>query len=470
LISGGTTVTWGQLDARVDAVAADLRQRALPADRYAARVVIACSDGVEFAVAFFAVLRAGLVAVPVNPGYTERELNHVLGDCGAAALIRDHEIRTLVTSRAPAPEQSDLAVLLYTSGTAGAPRGAMLTHRALIANQEQLAQVRPPIVTSSDVVLLALPLFHAFGLGAGLGSLAWHGACGVLVNRFDPAETLELVAAHGVTVVTAVPQMYGAWVTLPELPRAFATVRVAVSGAAPLAREVAERFQGVTGRPLTQGYGLTETAPVVTTTLASSVPKIGSIGRPLPGIEVMLVDRNGQPIARVGPDGLAGAVADDFDDDAGGVGGTDPGEVVVRGANLFSGYWPDGSDGPDDEGWWPTADVACADGEGDLFLVDRLGDLIIVSGFNVYPREVELVLEAHPAVAEAAVLGIPDTRTGEAVKAMVVSAAPVTAEELHDHCAGNLARFKRPTVIEFVPELPHSATGKIRKGVLRDGR
>jgi long-chain acyl-CoA synthetase len=258
-------------------------------------------------------------------------------------------------------------------------------------------------------------------------------------------------------------------VSLPELAHGFATVRVAVSGAAPLAREVAERFQDVTGRPLAQGYGLTETAPVVATALASPVPKIGSIGRPLPGIEVKLVDRDGQQIARVGPEGLAGLAADDFDDDAGGVGGTDPGEVVVRGANLFSGYWPNGADGPDEDGWWPTADVAYADADGELFLVDRLGDLIIVSGFNVYPREVELVLEGHPAVVEAAVLGVPDARTGEAVKALVVSAGPVTAEELHDHCAANLARFKRPTVIEFVPRLPHSATGKISKGVLRDG-
>ena len=157
-----------------------------------------------------------------------------------------------------------------------------------------------------------------------------------------------------------------------------------------------------------------------------------------------------------------------FDDDAGGVPGTDPGEIVVRGPNLFSGYWPDGSGGPDGDGWWPTGDVAYADEDGDLFLVDRLGELIIVSGFNVYPHEVELVLAGFPGVAEAAVVGTPDPTTGQAVRAYVVRAADasVTEADLAAHCARNLARFKCPTSIEFVPELPHTATGKVVKGSL----
>ena len=150
--------------------------------------------------------------------------------------------------------------------------------------------------------------------------------------------------------------------------------------------------------------------------------------------------------------------------------GTDPGEIVVRGANLFSGYWPDGAGGPDADGWWPTGDVAYADADGDLFLVDRLGELILVSGFNVYPHEVELVLTAHPGVAEAAVVGIPDPATGEAVTAYVVAVAGrsrSTAASCNAHCERNLARFKCPTVIEFVAELPHSAIGKVRKATLR---
>jgi long-chain acyl-CoA synthetase len=252
--------------------------------------------------------------------------------------------------------------------------------------------------------------------------------------------------------------MFVAWSLLTDCGEAFASVRVAVSGAAPLDPAAAERFLAVTGHPVFEGYGLTETAPVLTTTLASRVPKNGSIGQPVPGVSVKLVAAGGEEIE---------LAEDDFDDLAPGSPGTDPGELVVRGANLFSGYWPDGRDGPDADGWWPTGDVAYADADGDLFLVDRLRELILVSGFNVYPYEVETVLQAHPAVAEAAVLGVPHPYTGQTVKAFVVTTEPVSTEELLAHCERNLARFKCPTAIEFVPSMPHSATGKVRKAALR---
>jgi long-chain acyl-CoA synthetase len=200
------------------------------------------------------------------------------------------------------------------------------------------------------------------------------------------------------------------------------------------------------------------------------VPKAGSIGRPLPEVEVRLVTVDGAEIARVGPDGLVleDEFDDDFDDDAGSAPGTDPGEIVVRGPNLFGGYWPDGAGGPDPDGWWPTGDVAYADVDGDLFLVDRLGELIIVSGFNVYPHEVELVLAGFPGVTEAAVMPMPHAETGQAVRAYVVAEPTVSREDLMAHCARNLARFKLPAAIDFVPELPHSATGKVLKGSLRN--
>lgn len=515
LIAHDSRVSWGELDARVDAVAAGLQALNLSggevgANAAPARVALALPNVPEFAVAFFAVLRAGLVAVPVNPGYTAREVRHQLRDSGATAIIATPAVLEAVSTvrtdlpalrhaytvggdgidgappfallaeptgeGAPANVDpttggEDLAVLLYTSGTAGAPKGAMLSHRALIANHRQVARVRPPIVESGDVVLLALPLFHAFGLNSGLGAVAWHGACGVLAERFDPAESLRLIARHHVSVVAAVPQMYVAWSLLSDLGESLASVRVAVSGAAPLDASAARRFLEATRHPVFEGYGLTETAPVVTTALASPVPKTGSIGRPIPDVEIKLVGADGSEIARVGADGLVDAdrFDDDFDDDAGGVPGTDPGEIVVRGPNLFSGYWPDGTDGPDAEGWWATGDVAYADADGDLFLVDRLGELILVSGFNVYPHEIELVLAAHPGVAEAAVVGIEHPYTGQAVKAYVVAApgAATSVEDLIAHCERNLARFKCPGVIEFVPELERSATGKVRKGMLR---
>jgi long-chain acyl-CoA synthetase len=402
---------------------------------------------------------------------------YVTGDAGADGMLpftdlvgAEGDDASAGPSASTSTGGEDLAVLVYTSGTAGAPKGAMLSHRALIANHRQLAAVEPAIIRSGDVVLLALPLFHAFGLNSALGAIAWHGACGVLTDSFDPRATLSVIARHQVTVLAAVPQMYAAWVTVPDLGERVASVRVAVSGAAPLDQVAARRFLDVTSKPIFEGYGLTETAPVVTTALASPVPKAGSIGRPIPELEIKLVAGDGAEIARVGPDGLRyeDDFDDDFDDDAGGVPGTDPGEIVVRGPNLFSGYWPDGHGGPDADGWWPTGDVAYADVDGDLFLVDRLGELIIVSGFNVYPHEVELVLAAFPGVAEAAVVGAPDPTTGQAVRAYVVRAADaaVTESDLAAHCARNLARFKCPAVIEFVPELPHTATGKVVKGSL----
>ncbi|MER7002095.1 AMP-binding protein [Dactylosporangium sp. NPDC000555] len=479
LRSHDTVLTWAELDRSVDAVAAGLAALGLPADeRGRPRVAIALPNVPEFAAVFFGVLRAGLVVVPVNPAYTTRELGHVLADSGAAVLVATRPVMSSIAEGAPpvrytlgenlgdllaggpAPARTpatgggeDLAVLLYTSGTEGAPKGAMLPHRALLANHEQLARLDPPPVTGDDVLLLAVPLFHAYGLNSGLGAVAYHGGCGVLVERFDPADSLEVIERHGVTGVVGVPPMYVAWSLMGErLARAWAGVRLAVCGAAPLDPAAERRFAETTGRPVHQGYGLTEGAPVLTSTLASPSAKPGSIGRPIPGVEVRLVDAGGEDV-----------VPDEED------GTTDPGEIVARGRNFFQGYWPEGGSAPNADGWWATGDVAYADEDGDLFIVDRLGELILVSGFNVYPHEVESVLEAHEEVLEAAALGVPHPYTGQTVKALVVRrpGSQVTAEELIAHCEGNLARFKCPTAVEFVPELPHSATGKVRKGVLR---
>lgn len=510
-LAGTTVISWGELDARVDAVAAALRALNLPSSMdVPARVAIALPQVPEFAVIFFGVLRAGLVAVPLNPGYTPRELRHALLDSGASVLVTTATVTAglasvradlsslwavysldpvdgarplveLMSGSGPVPSTragEDLAVLLYTSGTSGAPKGAMLPHRALLANQLQLAALDPPVLGPDDVALLALPMFHIFGLNAGLVAVAYHGACGVLLDRFDPALALEAIARHRVSVVTGVPQMYAAWLSVPEFALRLGSVRVAVSGGAPLSAEVARRYREATGSVLHQGYGLTETSPVLTTGLASPVAKVGSIGRPIPGVTLRLVAAHSSVVAEVSSSGLDSGVVDDFDDDAGGAPsvndqaagpGTDPGEIVVRGENLFLGYWPDRADGPDPDGWWATGDVAYADEDGDLFLVDRLGDLILVSGFNVYPREVEQVLVDHPRVAQAAVVGVPDPATGEAVLAYVVPAggAPLSPEELTLHCERNLARYKRPRSFEIVPELPLTAIGKVRKSGLR---
>jgi long-chain acyl-CoA synthetase len=260
--------------------------------------------------------------------------------------------------------------------------------------------------------------------------------------------------------MVGVPSMYTAWGLLasqrPPIGEAMASVRVAVCGAAPLDPGTAARFTEATRHPVFVGYGLTETAPVLTSTLVSPAPKAGSIGRPIPGVELRLV----------GAESLA--AEESWELDLPESPGSDPGEIVVRGPNLFSGYWPDGRDGPDADGWWATGDIGYADADGDLFLVDRVRELILVSGFNVYPREVELVLESHPGVAEAAAIGTPHPFTGQTVKAYVVRApgSEVTTDDLLRHCEGQLARFKCPTAVEFVTGLERSPTGKIRKVTL----
>ncbi|MEP6696265.1 MAG: AMP-binding protein [Pseudonocardiales bacterium] len=473
-------ISWAELDARVDRAAAALL--ALGAQR-GDRIALQLGNTPYFAVGYFGTLRAGLVSVPLNTGYTGRECQQVLADSGARVLITSEagadlaraaqdtlpDLEHIVVAEEARPGDAlphfddllagvpgasvrdvgggeDLAVLIYTSGTSGAPKGAMLSHRALLANLEQVSRIEPTVLGHDDVLLLVLPLFHIYGLNPGLGMLAYHGATGLLVERFDAQETLALIARHEVTSLLGAPPMYVAWSTRPDVADGLRSVRLALSGSAPLPGAVLRQIAERTGLQVFEGYGLTETAPVLTSTLMSDVPKPDSIGRPIPDVEVRLVDEDG----------------DDVDED-------DHGEIVVRGANLFSGYWPDGADGPGPDGWWATGDIAFADTDGDLHLVDRRTELILVSGFNVYPREVELVLLSHPGIAEAAVIAVPDPMTGEAVKAVILPEpeALLTQEAVMAHCEKSLARFKCPTLVDFVTDLPHTVIGKVRKGQLR---
>ncbi len=249
-----------------------------------------------------------------------------------------------------------------------------------------------------------LPLFHVYGLNAVLGGVIRHRAKLVLAERFDPEGTLDLIEDEACSVVPVAPPVFAYWRGVDALEERLGPVRLVLSGSAPLAADVIDEFVDRTGVPVHQGYGLTEAAPVVTTTLRSENPEPGSVGSALDGIDLRLVDDDGEPLS--------------------GSGLADPGEIEIRGANLFSGYWPDGADGPDEDGWWPTGDVGVLDGSGDLHLVDRIKDLVIVSGFNVYPSEVEAVILEVPGVREAAVIGADDQLTGEAVVAFVVPSAP----------------------------------------------
>ncbi|MFC0544700.1 AMP-binding protein [Kutzneria chonburiensis] len=461
----GDTLTWAEVDAATDVEAHRLREAGLqPGDRVAVRL----PTSMEFAVAVFGTLRAGGVVVPVGTGGPGRELTRVLDDSGASLLIGDGGDAS--TRVLPAPRLrvdggltgesvrggEDVAVLAYTSGTSGVPRGAMLSHRALLANVAQCAALRPAPVTAADRVLLALPLFHSYGLGPGLFQVAAAGATAVLLQRFDAEAAVDAIEQHRVTTLVGVPPMYQALlhVDAARLRDALITVRLLTSGAAPLSPSLLEAVQKATSLPVFEGYGLTETAPVLTSTLVGGQVKPGSVGRPLPGIELRLVDTDGQPFAE----------DEEFvlpDDDAG--------LVSVRGENLFSGYWPDGAHGPDAEGWFRTGDVGYLDDDGDLHLVDRAGDLIIVNGFNVYPHEVEQVIVELPQVAEAAVVGVPSETTGEAVKAVIVLGQDeeLTADAVTEHCAERLAKFKVPVTVEFADVLPHSPTGKLVRSRLR---
>jgi long-chain acyl-CoA synthetase len=260
--------------------------------------------------------------------------------------------------------------------------------------------------------------------------------------------------------------MYQAWLAAAdaagsdaELRRGFAAMRMASSGAAPLPEEVWTAMRDRAAVTVWEGYGLTEASPVVASTLVTGRAKPNCIGGPLPGIELELRDTaTTEPGER------------DSDEEASDDHLEGPGEIWVRGPNLFSGYWPDGADGPGEDGWLGTGDLAYRDADGDLHLVDRRSDLILVSGFNVYPAEVERVLDAHPAVAESAVIGVPDPRTGAAVRAVVVLAPgeDVTFEALRDYAAESLARYKVPTSVQFLPSLPHSLTGKVSRARLRE--
>jgi long-chain acyl-CoA synthetase len=455
LVAAGAGLTWTELDALVEAVAVGLRARDL---RFGDRVLMSLPNSAGFVALYLGALRAGLVVAPVDPATPADGLEASLADTGARLHVADEvtvadlmgigreALERGVPEPGPTPGGESTAALLLTAGTGGRPKRAMLSHRALLANLDQMAALDPAPVVAADVVLLALPMFHVFGLNAVLGQALHAGATTVLAPDPDPAAVLALVGSAGVTSVAGTPEMYASWSAQPGVREALSGVRVLVSGSAPLHPAAGAAFREATGRRVWQGYGLTEAAPVVT---ASMRAKDGSVGRPLPGIEVRIVEADGSEAA-------AG----------------DPGEVWIRGANLFSGYWPDGRDAPDAAGWFATGDVGLRDTEGDLFMVSTRHDVVVVDGFTVYPREVEEVLLALPGVAEAAVVAVPDERTGQAVKTLLVPApgAELSIEAVREFCSTRLARFKVPQQVELVAELPRTVAGKIARGLLRDPR
>lgn len=443
-------------------VAGLLRTRGVePGDR----VGMMLPNVTHFAAIYFGILRVGGVVVPMNTLLVGREVDHFLDDSGAREMFVWHEVAAsapdhamsvspatfgaLLASAEPDAhverrDPDDTAVILYTSGTTGQPKGAELTHASLrrnaVLNRDLLD------IVAGTRVLGCLPLFHSFGQTCALNATISAGGSLTLLARFDADHALDLLEQHHIEVFLGVPTMYSGLVHAPTAPqRHLRTLRTCVSGGAALPMEILTTFEAMFGCLVMEGYGLSETSPTATTNRSDRPRKIGSVGVPIDGVEIAIADEHGNA-AMTG----------------------DVGEILIRGHNVMKGYWrrpADTAAAITPDGWFHTGDLGRLDDDGYLFIVDRIKDMIIRGGYNVYPREVEEVVYAHPAVREAAVIGIPDERLGEEI-GLVVSVKPghtVTAEELQAYVRSSVAAYKYPRHVWFVDDLPKGPSGKILK-------
>ncbi|HWO19861.1 MAG TPA: AMP-binding protein [Kofleriaceae bacterium] len=450
------------------------------------RIGVWTQPALETVVAFVAHAAAGYVSVPLDPKLGELELGHILGNAAprlavaaeapraAAAIETLTTSITLLPGAPPLPARAvrgEPALVLYTSGTTGAPKGAVITDRNIASNLDMLA--RAWAWTARDVVVHALPLFHVHGLVLGVfGSLRRGGAL-CWVPRFSPEDVGAALTAHAPAVLFAVPTMYHrlceAAEQRPALAGALRSARLLVSGSAPLSVADHRRLEHLTGQRALERYGLTETL-INCSTRHDGDRRAGSVGPPLDGVELRLVD---DARATIPGDGSADGPGDGPGDAPGAAAGaaSEPGEIAVRGPHVFAGYL--GNEAAtravlDDEGWFYTGDVATRDPDGELRIIGRRStDIIKCGGFKVGAGEVEAALLEHPAIAEAAVIGAPDPDLGERIVAFVVARAPVDARALEDHVASRLSPHKRPRDVRFVEALPRTPLGKVQKTRLR---
>lgn len=463
------------------------------------RIGIMLPNCPQYAISFFAIVKLGAIVTNINPTYTLREVDLVAQDAGLKLIITldalaplalgvkpNSNIENIITTSIaeyagqgatsppegaisflgliqavdeaehPAVEidpQEDIAVLQYTGGTTGVPKGAMLTHRNLFANAIQTAVWAEGVTQRGDErYLLVIPYFHIYGQTVGMLVGAWNGAQQIMIPKFDIDMLLAAIKQYQPTFFPGVPTLYISMLNHPEAKTSgLDRIRRYNSGSAPLPVDVLEKFESMTGGMLYEGYGLTEASPVTHSTPTLAKRKPGSIGLPISGTECKIVDlETGTTEVPIGEDG----------------------ELCIRGPQIMKGYWnkPSETDIALRDGWLYTGDVARMDEDGYFYIVQRKKDMIIVSGFNVYPNEVEEVLFTHEAVVEAAVIGVADSYRGEAVKAFVVlkpGAQPTTADII-DFCRERLAKYKVPSQIEIVESLPKSAVGKVLRRELRD--
>ncbi len=477
------------------------------------RVGIFLPNAPQFVFAFFGTLKAGAIVVSNNPLYKERELEHQLNDSGAVVIVASNDvvkgndlyeslercrkrtrlrnvITTSLTDYLPGLKRSlsglagirrvirpntlnfvtllkssapmatfadvdpleDVAVLQYTGGTTGVSKGAMLTHYNLYSNAARTANYLP--LTPKDVSLAVLPLFHIYGLTTAMNAPFFAASQTVLLPSFHVSQVMKTIQQRKVTSFCGVPSMYIAIINNPKV-RDFdlRSVRVCVSGGSALPLEVRKWFIALTGGKLVEGYGLSETSPIThCNPLTEGGVKDGSMGIPYPETDAMIMDLD-DPY-KVLPTGSVG-------------------ELAVKGPQVMKGYWNNGTETAKviHDGWFLTGDIARMDEDGYFYIVDRKKDMVDVGGFKVYPRDVEEVLFEHPGIKEAAVIGVPDGFSGEAVKAFVVKrdeAASLTEKDVIDFCAARLVKFKVPKKVEFIPELPKTLVGKVLRRKLKE--
>ncbi|NOZ05333.1 MAG: long-chain fatty acid--CoA ligase [Chloroflexi bacterium] len=511
LIFYGRKMTYRQLDRQTSQFASALQGLGVqPGDR----VTLLLPNTPQFVIGFYGALRAGARLVPTNPQYVERELAHQIEDSGTetvvtlslfydkvAAVRHQTGVKRVIvtnikeyfppvlrilftllkekkeghrvtisgqaetywlqellaqyrgTSPQPVPvNPDDAAVLTYTGGTTGVPKGAMLTHRNLVANMIQTASWLGGVSQGTEIIMGALPFFHCYGMTTVLNLAVECGGAMVLIpNPRDLKNVLGSINKHRPTLFPGVPTLYVAINNYPDIKKYdLSSIRSCISGSAPLPLEVQEEFERITGAELVEGYGLTEASPVTHANPLRGKRKAGTIGLPFPNTDAKIVDpdtREAMPQGEIG-------------------------ELAVRGPQVMKGYWnrPEETAAVLQDGWLYTGDIASVDDEGYFRIVDRKKDLIIASGFNVYPREVEEILYENPKVIEAAVVGVPDPYRGETVKAFVVLRAgeQATEEEIIEFCRTRLAPYKCPRSVDIRSSLPKSTIGKILRRVLAE--
>ncbi|MGH7277973.1 MAG: class I adenylate-forming enzyme family protein [Candidatus Rokuibacteriota bacterium] len=465
LIAGDRRFTYHELDEEVSALAGGLAALGLTAGE---RIALHLPNTADFVLAYYAAQKVGLVPLSLNVTYKAEEIAYIIGDAGAAAIVTAASVSGNLPSRAATPsvrhridardlaglrktpvraldlEREETAAILYTSATTGRPKGVMLSHANIVSNA--YATVHHLRMMPEDRALCALPMFHCFGQNFILNACVTAGGLLVLQERFVPDAFVEAIVRHRISILYAVPTMYILFLA-SEATHDLSPVRLCFSAAATLPTGVERRWRERYGHRITQGYGLTECSPFASWNHDHEV-RPGSVGTPIENVEMRIADEQGGPV----PDGELG-------------------EILIKGPNVMRGYFgnPQATAEAIRDGWLHSGDIGYRDADGYYYIVDRVKDMINVSGFKVFPREVEEVLFRHESVKDVAVIGVPDAVRGEAVTAFVVlnDGAAVSAETLRTLCRDAIASYKVPETIRFIPALPKNPTGKILKKELR---